>query len=147
MQKLVSSYDLVTDDSSFLSLKILARLGLRIAASISDATHFVTDKFVRTQNMLEAIAAGKPVVTPMWLESCGQASCFMDEKKYILRDSKKEREIGFNLPLSLARACQYPLLQVISSLVGQAAKFLCSLWHLLCNFLSESFAIIIFFKL
>ncbi|CAL9064945.1 unnamed protein product [Musa banksii] len=91
--------------------KILARLGLPTASSISDATHFVTDEFVRTQNMLEAIAMGKPVVTPMWLESCGQASCFMDEKYYILRDSKKERKIGFNMPVSLARACQQPLLQ------------------------------------
>ncbi|XP_065020716.1 uncharacterized protein LOC103996407 isoform X1 [Musa acuminata AAA Group] len=91
--------------------KILARLGLPTASSISDATHFVTDRFVRTQNMLEAIAVGKLVVTPMWLESCGQAGCFMDEKNYILRDLKKEREIGFSMPVSLARACHCPLLQ------------------------------------
>lgn len=92
----------------------MARLGLPTASSISDATHFVTDRFVRTQNMLEAIAVGKLVVTPMWLESCGQAGCFMDEKNYILRDLKKEREIGFSMPVSLARACHCPLLQVIS---------------------------------
>ncbi|XP_074586754.1 uncharacterized protein LOC141842529 [Curcuma longa] len=91
--------------------KILARLGLPIASSISEATHFVTDKFVRTQNMLEAIATGKPVVTPMWLERCGQANCYIDEKNYILRDTKKEREIGFNMCVSITRACQSPLLQ------------------------------------
>ncbi|CAL9130945.1 unnamed protein product, partial [Musa textilis] len=91
--------------------KILARLGLPTASSISDATHFVTDRFVRTQNMLEAIAVGKLVVTPMWLESCGQAGCFLDEKNYILRDLKKEREIGFSMPVSLSRACHCPLLQ------------------------------------
>lgn len=82
---------------------------------MSDATHFVTDKFVRTRNMLEAIALGKPVVTYMWLESCGQASCFIDEKNYILRDLKKEKEIGFIMPVSLARSCQSPLLQVFIS--------------------------------
>ncbi|XP_038981164.1 mediator of DNA damage checkpoint protein 1-like isoform X2 [Phoenix dactylifera] len=91
--------------------KILGRLGVPIASSISDATHFVTNKFVRTRNMLEAIAFGKPVVTHLWLESCGQASCFIDEKNYILRDAKKEKEIGFSMPVSLARACQSPLLQ------------------------------------
>lgn len=62
--------------------------------------------------MLEAIALGKPVVTHSWLESCGQASCFIDEKNYILRDTKKEKEIGFSLPVSLSRATQCPLLQV-----------------------------------
>ncbi|PSS33934.1 PAX-interacting protein [Actinidia chinensis var. chinensis] len=91
--------------------KILARLGASVASSISEATHFVTDKFVRTRNMLEAIAFGKAVVTHLWLESCRQASCFIDERSYILRDAKKEKEFGFSLPVSLARACQHPLLQ------------------------------------
>ncbi|PIN14372.1 hypothetical protein CDL12_12997 [Handroanthus impetiginosus] len=91
--------------------KILARLGGAVVSSMSDATHFVADEFVRTRNMLEAIASGKPVVNRLWLESCGEASCLIDEKNYILRDAKKEREFGFSLPLSLSRACQYPLLQ------------------------------------
>ncbi|GER44266.1 mediator of DNA damage checkpoint protein [Striga asiatica] len=77
----------------------------------SDASHFVADEFVRTRNMLEAIASGKPVVTHLWIESCGQASCLIDEKNYILRDLKKEREFGFCLPASLTRAGQHPLLQ------------------------------------
>nr|XP_017219365.1 PREDICTED: uncharacterized protein LOC108196552 isoform X1 [Daucus carota subsp. sativus] len=91
--------------------KVLFRLGASVASSVSDATHFVADEFVRTRNMLEAIAFGKPVVTHFWLESCGQASCLIDERNYILRDAKKEKEIGFSLPVSLARACQHPLLQ------------------------------------
>ena len=94
--------------------QILARLGASVASSISEATHFVTDKFVRTRNMLEAIAFGKAVVTHLWLESCRQASCFIDERNYILRDAKKAKEFGFSLPVSLARACQHPLLQVIT---------------------------------
>ncbi|XP_020101796.1 dentin sialophosphoprotein [Ananas comosus] len=99
------------DDIIKQQKKILARLGVSVAASISDASHFVADKFVRTRNMLEAMALGKPVVTPLWLEACGQASCFIDEKNYILRDTKKEKEIGFSMPGSLARACQCALLQ------------------------------------
>lgn len=63
--------------------------------------------------MLEAIALGKPVVTHLWLESCGEASCLIDEKNYILRDGKKEKEMGFSMPVSFARANQHPLLKVI----------------------------------
>ncbi|KAL3572453.1 hypothetical protein D5086_026357 [Populus alba] len=99
------------DDVIRQQKKILARLGISVASSLADATHFVVDRFVRTRNMLEAIALGKPVVTHLWLESCGQASLLIDEKNFILRDAKKEKEIGFNLPVSLARANQQPLLK------------------------------------
>lgn len=92
----------------------MARLGASIVGCVSEATHFVADKFARTRNMLEAIALGKPVVSHQWLESCGQACCFIDEKNYILRDVKKEKEIGFNMLDSLSRARQTPLLQVFS---------------------------------
>ncbi|KAK8949838.1 hypothetical protein KSP40_PGU021546 [Platanthera guangdongensis] len=102
--------------------KILARLEIKVVSSASKATHFVTDKFVRTRNMLEAMAMGKPVVTTMWLESCGQASCYIDERNYILRDAKKEKEIGFSMPVSLARACQHPLLQGKMLFITQNTK-------------------------
>ncbi|KAK4283564.1 hypothetical protein QN277_000501 [Acacia crassicarpa] len=90
--------------------KILARLGFSVVTSILDATHFIADQFVRTRNMLEAIASGKPVVTHLWIESCGQTNCLIDEKNYILRDAKKEKEFGFSLPVSLACATRHPLL-------------------------------------
>ncbi|KAL7151294.1 hypothetical protein ABFS83_04G021300 [Erythranthe nasuta] len=91
--------------------KIAARLGFSTASCCSDATHFVTDRFMRTKNMLEAIALGKPVVTHLWLESCEQAGCLIDEKSYVLRDEKKEKEIGFNMAVSLSLASQHPLLK------------------------------------
>ncbi|KAG8653808.1 hypothetical protein MANES_05G068700v8 [Manihot esculenta] len=99
------------DDIIRQQKKIMARLGISVASCSMDATHFIADKFVRTRNMLEAIAFGKPVVTHLWLESCGQASSLIDEKNYILRDVKKEKEIGFSMPVSLARASQHPLLE------------------------------------
>ncbi|KAK1390514.1 BRCT domain-containing protein [Heracleum sosnowskyi] len=102
--------------------KVLFRLGASVASSIPDATHFIADEFVRTRNMLEAIAYGKPVVTHFWLERCGQASCLIDERNFILRDAKKEKEIGFSLPDSLARACQHPLLEGCRVLITRNAK-------------------------
>ncbi|KAJ7972876.1 BRCT domain DNA repair protein [Quillaja saponaria] len=91
--------------------KILARLNISIASCSSEATHFVADKFARTRNMLETMALGKLVVTHLWLECCGQANCLIDEKNYILRDAKKEKEIGFSMPVSLSCARQQPLLK------------------------------------
>ncbi|KAK8635962.1 hypothetical protein V6N13_004673 [Hibiscus sabdariffa] len=110
------------DDVIKQQKKISARLGISIASCSTDATHFIADKFVRTRNMLEAIAVGKPVVTPLWLDSCGQASCLLDEKKYILRDAKKEKEIGFSMAVSLARARQYPLLKDKKVCITQNVK-------------------------
>ncbi|KFK39453.1 hypothetical protein AALP_AA3G246800 [Arabis alpina] len=91
--------------------KILARFDISEASSMMEATHFIADNFMRTRNMLEAIASGKPVVTTQWLESINQVKIYVDEDLYILRDSKKEKEFGFNMGVSLARARQYPLLQ------------------------------------
>ncbi|CAM8932868.1 unnamed protein product [Rhodiola kirilowii] len=91
--------------------KILDRFGSSIASSISDATHFIADKFARTRNMLEAIALGKPVVTPLWLVSCWEARIHIDEKSYILRDERQEKIFGFNMSVSLNLARRKPLLQ------------------------------------
>ncbi|GKV39049.1 hypothetical protein SLEP1_g46878 [Rubroshorea leprosula] len=91
--------------------KILVSLGIPEVSSIIDATHFVADKFVRTRNMLEAMASGKLVVTHLWLERVGQANRHIDEKTYILRDIKKEKEFGFCMPVSLARAQKHGLLE------------------------------------
>ncbi|XP_056687433.1 uncharacterized protein [Spinacia oleracea] len=91
--------------------KISTRFGVSMASSPSTATHFVADKFSRTRNMLEFIAQGKPVVSHMWLESCQQAGFYIDETNYILRDIKRERELGFRLPFSLDRARKHPLLK------------------------------------
>ncbi|KAJ9181981.1 hypothetical protein P3X46_006022 [Hevea brasiliensis] len=102
--------------------KIVDRLKVSIASSITDATHFITDKFVRTRNMLEAIASGKPVVTHLWLENVGRANYYIDEQKYILRDMKKEKELGFNMPVSLAHARQRPLLQGRRVLITPSIK-------------------------
>ena len=58
------------------------------------------------------MASGKVVATPQWLESCSQAHYFVDEKNFILRDEKKEKELGFSMHSSLAAARRKPLLKV-----------------------------------
>ncbi|XP_065864397.1 uncharacterized protein [Euphorbia lathyris] len=112
----------LNDDIIKQQKRILVRYRISVASCSMDATHFVADKFVRTRNMLETIALGKPVVTHLWLESCAEASCLIDEKNYILRDAKKEKEIGFSMPVSLARAGQHPLLEGRSVLITPNVK-------------------------
>nr|XP_017241629.1 PREDICTED: uncharacterized protein LOC108214237 isoform X3 [Daucus carota subsp. sativus] len=112
----------LNDDIRKQQKKILARLGISVASCCSKATHFITDRFVRTRNMLEAVALGKPVVTPLWLENCAEAGCLVDEEKYILRDVKKEKEIGFDLSVSLNRARHHPLLKGQRVLITQSVK-------------------------
>uniref|UniRef100_A0A8I6XUF6 BRCT domain-containing protein n=2 Tax=Hordeum vulgare subsp. vulgare TaxID=112509 RepID=A0A8I6XUF6_HORVV len=102
--------------------KILMHFRLPVATTISKATHFVAEKFARTMNMLEAMAMGIPVVTPSWLECCGEARCFIDEKKYIMRDTKKEKELRFSMSVSLSQACKKPLLEGRRVLITRNAK-------------------------
>ncbi|XP_023738364.1 uncharacterized protein LOC111886366 isoform X1 [Lactuca sativa] len=99
------------DDVVKQQRKILKKLGTCMATDCSDATHFVADRFARTKKMLEAMGLGKQIVTPLWLESCDQVGCIIDEKNYILRDAKKEKQIGFSMPVSLSRATTHPLLK------------------------------------
>lgn len=122
-------------------MQILARLGFISTSNCSDATHFVTDSFVRTRNMLEAIACGKPIVTHLWLESCGRANCSVDEKSYILRDAKKERELGFNMAVSLAHARKHPLLEVcVYNCVTISSKSISCLGECSFSYLIEEYS-------
>lgn len=91
-----------------------------MATSASECSHFVADKFVRTGNMLEAMAFGKPVVNIGWLETCSEANRFVDEEEFILQDAKKEDEMGFSMMSTLAAARQRPLLQVRNELSCRA---------------------------
>ncbi|KAJ1687764.1 hypothetical protein LUZ63_019154 [Rhynchospora breviuscula] len=102
--------------------KILKRLGIPEAFSMSDGTHFVANKFFRTRNFLEAMARGKPIVNPSWLEHCNLSNQFVDEKNFILRDAKKEKELCFSMPNSLAIASHSSLLKGKRVLITSSIK-------------------------
>ncbi|CAM6087659.1 unnamed protein product [Calypogeia fissa] len=103
----------LNEDTIKQQKKIVAKLGGRVATSASECSHFVADKFVRTGNMLEAMASGKPVVNIGWLDTCSEAYRFVEEDDFILQDAKKEEEMGFSMIRTLAAARQRPLLQGI----------------------------------
>ncbi|OMP06597.1 hypothetical protein COLO4_08035 [Corchorus olitorius] len=78
----------LADDIIKQQKKIAGRLGVSITSCSMDATHFIADEFVRTRNMLEAIALGKPVVTHLWLDSCG-----LDKRVCITPNVKPNKEM------------------------------------------------------
>lgn len=98
--------------------KMLTKLGGHVATSAAKATHFIADTFVRSRNMLEIMAAGKVVVTTMWLEGCIQAEYFVDEKSYILQDVQKEKQWGFCMHSSLAASRRKPLFKGMKVMVS-----------------------------
>ncbi|KAJ4776058.1 PAX-interacting protein 1 [Rhynchospora pubera] len=102
--------------------KILLQFGASTVLSMSDATHFIADRFGRTKNMLEAIAMGRHVVRSDWINSCAKAGCFVSEEKFVLRDLKKEREIGFSMPKSIQQAKRFPLLEGWRVLITPKAR-------------------------
>nr|PNR44834.1 hypothetical protein PHYPA_014604 [Physcomitrium patens] len=90
--------------------KIVEKLDGKITTKAADCTHFVAEKFVRSANMLEAMAGGKFVVTFAWLESCQLANCFIEERNFILQDERKERELNFSMRATILAAQYKPLL-------------------------------------
>ncbi|KAI5062839.1 hypothetical protein GOP47_0021386 [Adiantum capillus-veneris] len=107
----------LTEETIKHQKKILAKLGGRTASSALECTHFISNGFVRSQNMLISMAAGKIVATTLWLESCGQAHYFVDEKNYVLHDEKKEKEFGFSMITSLAAARRKPLFKDVEVVI------------------------------
>lgn len=97
--------------------QIVERLDGKVTKKAADCTHFVAEKFVRTGNMLEAMAAGKFVVTFAWLENCQLANCFVEERNFLLQDEKKERELGFSMRATILAAQHRPLLQGVRILL------------------------------
>ena len=102
--------------------QIVERLDGKVTKIVAECTHFVAEKFVRTGNMLEAMAAGKFVVTFAWLENCYSANCFVEERNFLLQDEKKERELGFSMRATILAAQQKPLLQGVRVLLTPNIK-------------------------
>lgn len=113
--------------------QIVEKLDGKVTRKAADCTHFVADKFVRTGNMLEAMAGGKFVVTFAWLESCRIANCFIEERNFILQDERKERELGFSMRATILAAQQKSLLQGVRVLltpnINPAPQVLTSIVH------------------
>jgi hypothetical protein len=80
--------------------KLVTKLGGILVQNMSDineCTHIVSDRIVRTEKFLCAIATAKYCVTSKWLEASGKANRFLPEKNFTLLDKPAEKKFSFSL--------------------------------------------------
>ena len=85
---------------------VVKGLGGQVTKSADDCTHvvFESNKVAKTEKSLVAISRGCIFTTTKWLTESKRANCWQDSTKFIVRDRSLERELGFELPLSIGRA-------------------------------------------
>jgi hypothetical protein len=85
---------------------IAEQLGGRVTTDPTECTHviFESNKVTKTEKSLVAISRGCILTTIKWLTESQKAKKWQDSTKFIVRDKSLERELGFELPVSIARA-------------------------------------------
>ncbi|BGP25309.1 BRCT domain protein Brc1 [Rhodotorula toruloides] len=91
-------------DKSSDEIKALKSFGAAWTDQPKDATHLVVKSISRTEKFLCCLPFAPKIVTIKWIEACLAAGKLIDEQPYLLRDTKKEKEIGDSLEAILGRA-------------------------------------------
>uniref|UniRef100_A0A5K3EFJ0 PAX-interacting protein 1 n=1 Tax=Mesocestoides corti TaxID=53468 RepID=A0A5K3EFJ0_MESCO len=73
----------------------------RLVENVSEATHVITDRLVRTPKIYMAVAFGCAIVTPKWVRACLVRGDWLAESDWLLRDSEAEENLGICLAESL----------------------------------------------
>ena len=84
--------------------KIVTSLNGKIAKSVKQCTHLVTDKVRRTVKFLTAIGLKKQIVSIEWLKACKKAKTWIDSQEYIISDDESEEKFKFTLRSTLLTA-------------------------------------------
>ncbi|KAI6211797.1 PAX transactivation activation domain-interacting protein [Aphelenchoides besseyi] len=79
-------------------------MGGQEADSIIACTHFVTTNLKRTPTLLEALARGKEVVDPAWINHSFSRVHFVDSFDFHVRDAENERKFRFSALNTIYRA-------------------------------------------
>jgi hypothetical protein len=85
---------------------VVNELGGQVTKSADECTHvvFESNKIAKTEKSLVAISRGCMFTTTKWLTESKKAKRWQDSTKFIVRDRSLERELGFELPVSIGRA-------------------------------------------
>ncbi|KAG8858274.1 hypothetical protein FRB96_005405 [Tulasnella sp. 330] len=79
-------------------LKGLRSLGALIVENDpAQCTHLVMDGVKRSVKFLIALALGKVIVTPQWIQKCLDAKKFVEEVPFLLQDPEGEKKHNFKL--------------------------------------------------
>lgn len=91
----------VTDDEA---QKVISSLGGKMAASVYECTHLVTDKMRRTVKFLCCLARGCHIVNFKWVDKCRTQQRFVDPSAFVVKDRAFEKQHGFTLTQSRNKA-------------------------------------------
>ncbi|KAI1706432.1 regulator of ty1 transposition protein BRCT domain-containing protein [Ditylenchus destructor] len=79
-------------------------LGGKVAESVEQCTHFVVPNLERTAKLVEALALGKAVISPEWIQNCFSLLKIVDAYDFFVRDIENERKYGYNLKDTILKA-------------------------------------------
>ncbi|GAA5844402.1 hypothetical protein JCM9279_006288 [Rhodotorula babjevae] len=91
-------------DKSSPDIKALKSLGATWTDRPAEATHLVVKGISRTEKFLCCLPFAPKIVDKRWIDACLSANKLVDEAPYLLKDKKKEAEIGDTLEAILGRA-------------------------------------------
>ncbi|KRZ92014.1 PAX-interacting protein 1 [Trichinella sp. T8] len=92
-------------------------LGGKVVQLVSECTHLITADLKRTRKLLEGISLGRYIVSPIWIRQSYKQQQFVDPVDFIVKDEGNEKFFGFNVKLSIWRARQKKLFEVIVKLL------------------------------
>ncbi|KAJ7783264.1 hypothetical protein B0H16DRAFT_1357900 [Mycena metata] len=84
--------------------KALAKLGAKSTTKVSECTHLIAPRLVRTEKLLCALAGGAFILEEKWAIDSAAANKLLSEDDYILVDKEIEKKWKFRLPEAMARA-------------------------------------------
>ncbi|CAH1116649.1 unnamed protein product [Phaedon cochleariae] len=82
----------------------IKHLGGSVVDDVDAATVLVTGEVKRSQKLLAAVAQGKPICSPRWIQASKKSNEFLDPWDFILTDKEAESKWDFSLEESLNRA-------------------------------------------
>ncbi|KAG5874477.1 hypothetical protein JTB14_009200 [Gonioctena quinquepunctata] len=88
----------------------IRHLGGSVVDTVDSSTVLVTERVKRSQKLLTAIAQGKPICAPAWIQASKKANEFIDPWDHILIDKDAETKWDFSLTESIKRAANKKLL-------------------------------------
>ncbi|GAA5969116.1 hypothetical protein JCM3765_002184 [Sporobolomyces pararoseus] len=91
-------------DKTSSEIRDLKPFGVSWTDKPQEATHLVVKNLSRTEKFLCALPYTPFIVTKKWIDACIDAKELVDETPYLLKDKKKEQELGETLETILNRA-------------------------------------------
>ncbi|XP_072181998.1 PAX-interacting protein 1-like [Diadema setosum] len=102
--------------------KKIEKLGGRIVDSITQCTHLITSKIMRTVKFLAGVSVCKHIVTPLWVEESYKSRWFLDVNNFVLNDQEMETLFSFQLRESLVRAGRQKLFKDVTIYITPGVK-------------------------